>query len=63
MRDNFMGKTSVSYKIFNVIMKLNKFGFYKWIYRHPKICIAILGFVAVLILYIFFGFIFKYIVL
>jgi hypothetical protein len=58
-----MVKSSSSDKIFNAIMKLNNFRIYKWIYRHPKISVAILGFVAIMILYIFFGFIFRYIVL
>jgi hypothetical protein len=60
--DNVMGKNSLSDKIFNAIMKLNKFGFYKWIYKHPKSCIAILALTAAIILYVFVGFIVKYVV-
>ena len=61
--DNVMGKNSLSDKIFNAIMKLNNFGFYKWIDKHPKICIAILALMAVVILCIFIGLIvIKYII-
>jgi len=58
-----MMKNNSSDKILSAIMKLNNTVIYKWIYRHPKICVAFLAFVAIIILYIFFGFIFKYIVL
>ena len=55
-------KHSVTDKIFNYIMKFNNMRIYKWINRHPKISIAILILIAVLILYIFVGFIVKHVV-
>ena len=55
-------KRSFTDKIFYYIMKFNSLRTYKWIHRHPKISIAILVFIAIIILYIFIGFVLKYIV-
>jgi hypothetical protein len=55
-----MVKYNSSNKILNVIMKLRNFKIYKWIYRHPKISIAILILMAAIILYIFVGFIINH---
>jgi len=57
-----MVKHSSSNKIFNAIMKFSDFRIYKWIYRHPIMSIAFLVLMAVAILYIFVGFIIKYVV-
>ena len=57
-----MAKNDPATKIFNYIMKFSNSGIYKLIYRHPKISIAILVLMAILILYIFIGFVYKYVV-
>ena len=57
-----MAKNSSSNKIFYYIMKFNNLRIYQLIYRHPKISIAILVLIAVLILYVFIGFILRYVV-
>lgn len=55
-------KLSMSYRIFEMIMKLKNQKLYKWIYKHPTLSAAFLALSAIVILYIYFNFMFKYVI-
>jgi hypothetical protein len=55
-------KLTMSYRIFTIIMKLKNQKIYKWIYRHPTISTAFLALSAIVILYIYFNFMFRYVI-
>ena len=55
-------KLTMSYRIFSLIMKLKNQKLYKWIYKHPTLSTAFLALSAIVILYIYVNFMFKYVI-
>ncbi len=62
MKDRDIVKHHSSHRIFNAIMQLKDRRIYKWVYKHPLLSSMILIVLAILILYIFISFVFKYVI-
>jgi hypothetical protein len=57
-----MMKQNFSYSIFTFIMKLKNQKIYQWIYKHPAMSTTFLALSAIVIMYIYFNFMFRYVI-